>query len=202
MATYAVFVCMVLFSTLATTCYGAGISFASLNRTLDVIASPQLNQVLKGGEDNITVTWSLNSTVAVGTDTSYRTVSVKLCYAPISQKQRGWRKTEDHLNKDRTCQHKLVTRPYSPSTNNFTMVVSKDVPSATYFVRAYVLDEHHHEVGYGQSTDAKKTTNLFQVEAISGRHLSMDIASVCFSAFSVLSLAGFFWMEKRNAKTK
>jgi hypothetical protein len=200
MATHAVIVCMVLFSALATTCYGAGISFATLNKTLVVESSP-LNQVLKGGKDNITVTWSLNSTAAGG-DTAYKTVSVKLCYAPISQKQRGWRKTEDHLNKDRTCQHKLVTRPYSASSNTFTMVISKDVPSATYFVRAYVLDEHHHEVAYGQSTDAKKTTNLFEVEAISGRHLSMDIASICFSAFSVLSLAGFFWMEKRSAKTK
>jgi hypothetical protein len=200
MATHAVIVCMVLFSALVTICYGAGISFATLNKTLVVESSP-LNQVLKGGKDNITVTWSLNSTAAGG-DTAYKTVSVKLCYAPISQKQRGWRKTEDHLNKDRTCQHKLVTRPYSASSNTFTMVISKDVPSATYFVRAYVLDEHHHEVAYGQSTDAKKTTNLFEVEAISGRHLSMDIASICFSAFSVLSLAGFFWMEKRSAKTK
>ncbi|KAJ4712434.1 High-affinity nitrate transporter [Melia azedarach] len=35
---------------------------------------------------------------------------------------------------------------------------------------------------------------------ITGRHVSLDITSVCFSAFSVVSLFGFFFLEKRKAK--
>ncbi|KAL8123404.1 hypothetical protein AgCh_011392 [Apium graveolens] len=134
-----------------------------------------------------------------GTDSAYKTVKVKLCYAPISQKDRGWRKTEDELKKDRTCQHKIVTRPYNASTN-FTSTIARDFPSATYFVRAYVFDAKDKEVAYGQATDDAKKTNLFEVEAITGRHASLDIASVCFSVFSVVSLAGFFYLEKRKAR--
>ncbi|CAI0451593.1 unnamed protein product [Linum tenue] len=58
------------------------------------------------------------------------------------------------------------------------------------------------ELGYGETTDAKKTTNLFQVEAISGRHATLDIVSICFSVFSVVSLFGFFYNEKRKGKAE
>ena len=145
------------------------------------------------------MTWSFNKTFPAGTDSAYKTVKVKLCYAPISQENRPWRKTKDELNKDRTCQHKIVSRPYSPSTNTFTWTIERDIPSATYFVRAYVFDAEDKEVAYGQATDAANKTHLFEVEAITGRHASLDIASVCFSVFAIVSLAGFFYLEKRKA---
>ncbi|XP_057787911.1 high-affinity nitrate transporter 3.1-like [Salvia miltiorrhiza] len=188
----------ILISCLAATCYG--ITFSSLQRTLDVTASPQSGQVLKAGEDNITVTWSVNTSFPAGTDSSYKTVKVKLCYAPISQKDRGWRKTVDIMKKDKTCQHLIVSRPYTSSNNTITYTVKRDVPTATYFIRAYVFNAAAEEVGYGQTTDAHKTTNLFSVDAVSGRHVSLDIASVCFSAFSIVSLFGFFFLEKRKSK--
>ncbi|KAL8123403.1 hypothetical protein AgCh_011391 [Apium graveolens] len=152
--------------------------------------------VLKAGEVNITVTWSFNKTLSAGTDSAYKTVKVKLCYAPISQKDRGWPKTEDELKKNRTCQHKIVTKPYNASTNSFTWTIARDIPSATYFVRAYVFDAKDKEVAYGQATDAAKKTNLFEVEAMA----SLDIASMCFSVFSVVSLADFFYLEKGKAR--
>jgi hypothetical protein len=55
-------------------------------------------------------------------------------------------------------------------------------------------------VAYGQSTSSDKTTNLFEIQAITGRHVSLDIASACFSGFSVVSLVFFFYMEKRMAR--
>ncbi|KAF3437540.1 hypothetical protein FNV43_RR20294 [Rhamnella rubrinervis] len=175
--------------------------FSSLKRTLIVTASPKPGQVMKAGEDQITVNWALNETFPAGTDTDYKTVKVKLCYAPISQVDRAWRKTEEHLNKDKTCQFKIVARPYSATNQSFDWTVKRDTPLGTYFVRAYVFNSDDVEVAYGQTTDAKKTTNLFDVQPITGRHVSLDIASVCFSAFSVLSLAGFFIAEKRKAKS-
>lgn len=157
--------------------------------------------MLKSGEANITVTWSFNKTFPAGTDSAYKTVKVKLCYAPVSQKDRGWRKTKDELKKDRTCQHKIVERPYKPSRNSVTWTIERDIPQATYFVRVYVFNAEDKEVAYGQSTNTAKKTNLFEVEAITGRHVSLDIASVCFSVFSIVSLAGFFYLEKRKART-
>ncbi len=74
------------------------------------------------------------------------------------------------------------------------------MPGATYFVRAYAYNSDNVEVAYGQTTDTHKTTNLFEIQAITGRHVSLDIASACFSGFSVVSLIGFFVAEKRRAK--
>ncbi|KAL3642305.1 hypothetical protein CASFOL_013120 [Castilleja foliolosa] len=183
------------------TCNG-NVLFSSLNRTLVVTASPSPpGQVLKAGEDTITVTWSYNSTFPSGSDSNYRTVKIMLCYAPESQQDRAWRKTVDNLKKDKTCQHKIVSRPYSRSGNNtFTYTVLKDIPTASYFVRAYALDAHDTQLAYGQTTNAEKKTNLFGIQAITGRHVSLDIASICFSGFSILSLFGFFFVEKRKAK--
>ena len=201
MAIQGFLVATILISCLSITCYA--VTFSSLKNSLVVTASPHAasgKDILKAGEAKITVTWALNTTVASGSDSSYKTVKVKLCYAPVSQKDRGWRKTVDNLKKDKTCQHKIVARPYSATNNSFTWTVKRDVPTATYFVRAYAVDAADVEVAYGQSTDAHKTTNLFMIESISGRHISLDIASVCFSAFSIVSLFGFFYMEKRKAK--
>ncbi|KAL0335781.1 UNVERIFIED_CONTAM: High-affinity nitrate transporter 3.1 [Sesamum radiatum] len=187
-----------LLSCLVATC--CGVTFSSLQDTLIVTASPQPRQVLKAGEDKITVTWALNTSFPAGIDSAYKTIKVKLCYAPISQQDRAWRKTVDNLKKDKTCQHKIVAKPYSSSNNTFTWTVQRDVPTATYFVRAYAHNSADEEVAYGQTTDFHKSTNLFEVQAISGRHMSLDVASVCFSAFSIVSLFGFFYLEKRKAK--
>ncbi|CAI9754653.1 unnamed protein product [Fraxinus pennsylvanica] len=137
-------VASLLLSCLASTSYGA--TFSSLQKTIVVSASHQQGKVLKAGEDEITVTWSYNNSFPAGTDSAYKTVKLKLCYAPVSQQDRAWRKTEDDLEKDKTCQHNIVSRPYSPSKSNITWTVKRDVPTATYFVRAYAYNSADEEV--------------------------------------------------------
>ncbi|KAL3835256.1 hypothetical protein ACJIZ3_009992 [Penstemon smallii] len=161
----------ILLSCLVVTSYG--VSFSSLQQTLIVTASPQLGQVLKAGEDQITLTWSLNTTYAAGIDLAYKTIKVKLCYALISQKDREWRKTEDDLAKDKTCQHEI----------------------------SLAYNSADEEVSFGQTTDYHKTTSLLEVQAISGRTVPLDIASICFSVFSIASLFGFYLLEKKRART-
>ncbi|KAK1359645.1 High-affinity nitrate transporter [Heracleum sosnowskyi] len=182
-------------------CYASEL-FSNLKKSILVTSSAKHGQVLKSGEANITVTWSFNKTFPAGADSTYKTVKVKLCYAPISQKDRGWRKTKDELKKDRTCQHKIVKRKYEASKNSVTWTIERDIPKATYFVRVYVFNAEDKEVAYGQTTNTAKKTNLFEVEAITGRHASLDIASVCFSVFSIVSLAGFFYLEKRKGSSQ
>ncbi|GAB4860634.1 hypothetical protein Ancab_035796 [Ancistrocladus abbreviatus] len=192
----------IVISSLVAVCYGDVINFADLQRTIYVSASPHQGQVLKAGVDQITVTWGLNQSLTAGSvDSVYKTTKLKLCYAPISQKDRPWRKTvNDNLAKDKTCQFIIVSRPYTPSISTFNWTVTKDIPTAVYFVRAYAFNAQSKEVAYGQTTDATKSANLFQVQGISGRHASIDIASGVFSAFSLVSLAFFFYWEKRKAK--
>ncbi|PSR96724.1 High-affinity nitrate transporter 3.1 like [Actinidia chinensis var. chinensis] len=198
MAAHGFLLASLVLSFLAEICYG--VTFSSLQRTLVVTSSTKAGEVLKAGQDQLTVTWSFNETFPAGTDSAYKTVKVKLCYAPVSQVDRAWRKTVDNLDKDKTCQFKVVAKPYSPSNNSFTWTVEKDIPTATYFVRAYVYNSNGDAAAFGQTTDAHKTINLFEIQAITGRHVSLDIASVCFSAFSIVSLFGFFYMEKRKGK--
>ncbi|KAA8542236.1 hypothetical protein F0562_023628 [Nyssa sinensis] len=126
-------------------CYG--VTFSSLQRTLVVTASPTPGQVVKAGEDQITVTWSFNQTFP-GTDSAYKTIKVMLCYAPISQVDRAWRNTVDNLAKDKTCQFQIVAKPYSPSNNSFTWTIEKDIPQATYFVRSYAYNSDSSEAAY------------------------------------------------------
>ncbi|GAB2223703.1 hypothetical protein Droror1_Dr00004443 [Drosera rotundifolia] len=184
-------------------CHGAVLTFSDLQRSLLVSASPPPQQVLKAGEDQITVTWALNQsfTGANTVSSTYKTITVKLCYAPISQVDRPWRKTVNtNLAKDKTCQYTIVSRPYNSRYDTFTWTITRDVPTATYFVRAYTYNADGAEVAYGQTTNANKTTNLFEVRGISGRHVSLDIASAVFSGFSLISLFGFFFLEKRKTK--
>lgn len=129
-------------------------------------------------------------------------MKVKLCYAPISQVDRKWRRTVDNLKKDKTCQFTIYDKPYEKNVEGFKWEIEKDTPTATYFVRAYAYDSVDEEIAFGQTTNDKKRDNLFKVHGISGRHVSIDIASICFSGFALLSLVGFFVIEKRQAKVK
>ncbi|KAL5993947.1 hypothetical protein ACLOJK_038304 [Asimina triloba] len=131
--------------------------------------------VPRAGEDIITVIWGLNGTTHRGVDSQYEKVKVE---------------------------HEIIDRPYTQSNKQVSIdwMIKKDVPTATYFVRAYVVDDSGKEGAYGQNSVKNKATNLFSVQGTSGRHASLDIAAACFSAFAVVSLFGFFYEEKRKAK--
>jgi High-affinity nitrate transporter accessory len=72
-------------------------------------------------------------------------VKVLLCYAPISQTDRKWRKTNNDLKKDKTCQFKIIKEAY-PGSGKYEYLVDREVPSASYFVRAYALDDSDTQV--------------------------------------------------------
>ncbi|KAG5375365.1 hypothetical protein IGI04_039961 [Brassica rapa subsp. trilocularis] len=153
------------------------------------------------GVDKLSITWKVSSTATK--EPEFKAIKVKLCYAPASQVDRPWRKTENELFKDKSCPHKISSWSYDPAMKagqSFDYTLERDIPTGTYFVRAYAVDTKDHEVAFGQSTNEDKTTNIFSVQAISGRHKSLDIASVCFSVFSVVALLVFFVNEKRKAK--
>jgi len=181
----------------------AGVHFSSLPNTLGVIATINssttiLPNVAMAGIEEVVVSWWVKQS-STPVDSEYRNVKVKLCFAPVSQVDRAWRKTNDDLKKDKTCQFDILEQPYNNS-NTTTWTVKRDVPKGTYFVRAYALNALGSEVAYGQSTNKNKTSNLFMVEPISGRHVSLDITTVVLSAFSIVSLFGFFIVEKWSAR--
>ncbi|CAH2078047.1 unnamed protein product [Thlaspi arvense] len=175
--------------------------FTDLQNSLEVTAKPIRDDlVLEAGKGMVRITWKLKSSAKVDADAAFKSVEVKLCYAPISQVDRPWRSTHNELFKDKSCPHKIVSKPHDKTPQSLDWTIERDIPIGTYFVRAYAVDANGHEVAYGQSSSVEKTTNLFSVQAISGRHASLDIASVCFSVFSVVALSVFFLKEKRKVK--
>ncbi|GMH31430.1 hypothetical protein Nepgr_033273 [Nepenthes gracilis] len=74
------------------------------------------------------------------------------------------------------------------------------MPTAAYFIRAYAYGSVNKEVAFGQTMGAAKSTNLFKIQGIWDRHMSLDLTAAVFSALSVVSLFGFFSLEKRKAK--
>ncbi|EFJ20946.1 hypothetical protein SELMODRAFT_152440 [Selaginella moellendorffii] len=204
----AVFDCVLLvsiaFLALARSVHG-GVSFASLPRSLVVTVAMNeqgrfLNSV-ESGKDRLLINWSVNSSVPA--PTNFKNIKLKLCYAPPSQENRGWRKSTDDLKKDKTCQFDIATQSYAGAAGNSTeWLISKDIPGALYFVRAYAINSTGSQVAYGQSTNAAKTENIFTVIPITGRPKSLYIATACFSLFSVGSLAIFFTIERKLAAAK
>ncbi|XP_062219522.1 high-affinity nitrate transporter-activating protein 2.1-like [Phragmites australis] len=173
----------------------AGVLLSTLTRALAVTASPSPGQVLHAGEDTIKVTWSLNTTEPAGNDAAYKNVKVNLCYAPVSQKDRGWRKSNDDLSKDKACQFKVTQQAYTAgAAGSFEYLLARDIPTGSYYVRAYALDASGTQVAYGQTGPAA----AFDIAGITGIHTSIKVAAGVFSAFSVVSLAFFFVIESRK----
>ena len=157
--------------------------------------------VLYAGEDTITVTWRLNASAPAGADAGYKAVKVTLCYAPASQEDRGWRKANDDLSKDKACQFEIAQpQPYAyaaagPGTRTLRYRVARDVPSASYHVRAYALDVSGAPVGYGQSAPAY----YFRVTGVMGVHASLRVvAAAVLSALSIDAVSFFAVVEKRR----
>uniref|UniRef100_N1QVH9 Uncharacterized protein n=1 Tax=Aegilops tauschii TaxID=37682 RepID=N1QVH9_AEGTA len=87
-----------------------------------------------------------------------------------------------------------VTQQAYPGTGKVEYRVALDIPTATYYVRAYALDASGTQVAYGQTAPAA----AFNVVSITGVTTSIKVAAGVFSTFSVVSLAFFFFIEKRK----
>ncbi|KAL4584878.1 hypothetical protein LXL04_009488 [Taraxacum kok-saghyz] len=171
---------LLLLSCFAASSYAHNVRFSNLNHSLIVTVSTTPGQVLRAGEDQVTITWLYNTSYT-GSDANYTTVEAWLCYAPVSQTGRDDRKTDDSLDNDKTCPFEITDGPYRRSNNSFVWTVPRDIPTATYFVRVYALRSKDHETAYGQSTDALKTTSLFQVNGtVSNQEVSAAVIGGSF----------------------
>ncbi|BBN09806.1 hypothetical protein MPTK1_4g22870 [Marchantia polymorpha subsp. ruderalis] len=187
-----------------------GVLFSTLPRTMNIEARIEsqgtTSGVAKAGEDTLLVSWGLNTELSPSVDDDYVDVQLRLCFAPVSQKDRSWRKTDDDLHRDKTCTIDICSHPwYSAASDGSVWKLAKDIPGATYFVRVYATDRDGTELAYGQTTDANKTTNLITVDPYTGRHASIDLASLVLSAISLGVLFVFLFVEAldhRNVKKK
>ncbi|KAI3759434.1 hypothetical protein L6452_07251 [Arctium lappa] len=167
---------LLLISCFATASYAHNVHLSALNQSLIVSTLPAPDKVLKTGVDQVTITWSYNQTLPTASDSNYTTVEVKLCYAPVSQSGRDDRKTDDNLDNDKTCPFDITDGPYKRSNSSFIWTIPRDIPTATYFVRVYVINAKNHEIAYGQSTNAVKASSLFQIEGVADDQVQASAA--------------------------
>ncbi|XP_076934225.1 high-affinity nitrate transporter 3.1-like [Bidens hawaiensis] len=156
---------LLLLSCFIVASYAHNVHLSTLNQSLIVSDSATPDQVLRAGVNTLTITWAYNTNLTVS-EANYTTIEAKLCYAPVSQTGRDDRKTDDNLDFDKTCPFDITNGTYKHANNTFTWPIPKDTPSATYFVRVYVINAKNHEIAYGQTTNDQKTTNLFQVDGV------------------------------------
>ncbi|KAI7754801.1 hypothetical protein M8C21_018800 [Ambrosia artemisiifolia] len=180
---------LLILSCFTVACYAHNVHLSTLNQSLIVTASATPGQVLKAGTDAITITWAFNPNLTVS-DANYTTVEAKLCYAPVSQTGRDDRKTDDNLDFDKTCPFDITDEPYKRSNNTFIWTIPRDTPTATYFVRVYVINAKNHEIAYGQNTNASKATNLIQIDGVVSEQKDSAAWPVIGNSFGYY---GFAW---------
>lgn len=174
-----------------------------------VALKPNASSVLKYNADTLTVTWKLNESYA-GNDTKYKSVFIKLCFGSMSATDRPWRKNNDNLMKSKTCKYAIKRQDYTAAGSSVTYKLVDTIPSAFYFVRVFVMNTTvaeaslpgHNAVALGSSTDKNRMTNLFTVEAYTGRSTGITIGIICFSIASYALLIGFFLVERMMKKNK
>ncbi|XP_020166199.1 probable high-affinity nitrate transporter-activating protein 2.2 [Aegilops tauschii subsp. strangulata] len=161
---------------------GAVAYLSKLPVTLDVTASPSPGQ----GATIISYVYALFLTRMK----KYSNSKSNQNYAPLSQREHESRKTHENLDKDKTCQYKVTEQPYTGAGGKVEYRVALDIPTATYYVRAYALDASGTQVAYGQTL----RTATFNIVSIRGINTSIKVASGVFSTFSAVSLVFFFFI--------
>ncbi|EAZ31107.1 hypothetical protein OsJ_15203 [Oryza sativa Japonica Group] len=176
----------------------AGARLSALAKALVVEASPRAGQVLHAGEGrhhrDMVAESEGGGGRRPGRIPGYKAVKVTLCYAPASQVGRGWRKAPRRPEQGQgRVSSRSPQQPYD-GAGKFEYTVARDVPTASYYVRAYALDASGARVAYGETAPSAS----FAVAGITGVTASIEVAAGVLSAFSVAALAVFLVLENKK----
>lgn len=145
---------------------------------------------LTPGKDKLTIQWGFNSTMysaAVAANaanssvpipkyfTQAAAVQLKVCFTKSSQLLRPWRATKPDVVKNKQCLKLVAKKPISGKFNSSTLglgplngtpdsmtwPIPKILPTAVYYVRAFILDANGTFLGYG---DSSGTSGFFMTE--------------------------------------
>ncbi|GHP07127.1 high affinity nitrate transporter [Pycnococcus provasolii] len=138
-----------------------------------------------------------NVTIALSTEedtADWSTVTLRLCYAPISQVDRKWRSTKDNVQGNTQCKQpglkKIATIPWESGTNTleYTFQPSQNVAEAIYFIEALVQNANETYVAKGFSGEKA----FFQVIGWEAVDAGLITAAAVLSALSWASLGIYF----------
>ena len=143
-----------------------------------------------GGKDDFV---KIHVTTTEATD-SFKTVTLRLCYAPESQKDRKWRKTKDNFKKNNQCKQpglakiKTMDWPAGQKEVSYDFKPDENVAEASYFVEAYVQDADSKYVAWGSS----KASSHFYIFAWEAIDAGLQTACIILSCISWASLGGYW----------
>uniref|UniRef100_A0A0D9VTB8 NIF system FeS cluster assembly NifU C-terminal domain-containing protein n=1 Tax=Leersia perrieri TaxID=77586 RepID=A0A0D9VTB8_9ORYZ len=102
-----------------------------------------------------------------GSDATFKSVKVKLCYVPASRIDRGWRKANDDLHKDKACRFKVTG-----GNSAFDYAVARDISTASYFT---------HLAAASASTPPAAGGGLYSVETyeLTAENVDRVLDNVC-----------------------
>merc|ERR1711918_140393 len=127
---------------------------------------------------------------------SFDSVTLRACYAPVSQKDRKWRKTKDSFKKNNQCKQpglakiKKMDWPAGNTTVEYEFKPDENVAEGTYFVEAYVQDKDDKYLAKG---DSRKTA-VFNIQAWEAIDAGLQTACAILSVLSWVSLGGY-WLK-------
>jgi hypothetical protein len=104
------------------------------------------------------------------------TVSLKACYSNYSAEDRPWRKYNDNISKSKRCPF-LIAKGLDPESGNATWMPNANVPTATYFIRAFVNRKNPTNPETPIIVATGISMGFFKVEAIDSTPTNMKIAS-------------------------
>ena len=176
----------------------ANTKYMDVKGVIDV-STPSTKQITTGELSTMTAASGENVTITVTTTENtadWSTVTLRLCYAPESQKDRKWRKTKDNFKKNTQCKQpglaKIAKLDWPTGTTSLTHTFKPDenVAEGIYFVEAFAQDANKNYLAKGNSKE-KAFFKIIGWEAVDS---GLIAAAAILSALSWTSLAAY-WVK-------
>lgn len=160
---------------------------------MDMTKEPPYSEVQAGTPDEA---GSVAIELSTAEDTSsWATVTLRLCYAPVSQVNRKWRKAKPTVEGNNACKQpglkKIATIPWEAGTTTleYTFQPDPNVAAAVYFVEALAQDA---EGAYLAKGSTGETGPFFQVLAWAAVDTGLIAAASVLSVLSWTSFIAYF----------
>jgi len=136
-------------------------------------------------------------------DLSAKSLRFQACYGAPAQKDRPWRKSNDVIDKDKSCPYIVKDYPLNSTNGNYTFSwpLPKNTTKATWYAQVLVQCQNGTKVSYCQY-DSTVNQTFWGTNIINSTPQSLIIATAILAAIGPLFLAAFFIKDNLMNKKK
>eukprot|EP00775_Hariotina_reticulata_P008663 gene8663-8844_t len=164
--------------------------------------SAACNQPLLGADakDKLQVTAALKSGPLKTIDNlPAKRVVVRACYTKPSIADRPWRKSNDVIDKDKSCPFTIKSADMTNSSYTFEWPIPKNMTKAAWYAQVMVQCMNGTEPAFCQY-DTTKNQTYWGTTVINGTPTGMIVATAACSAVGPLFLASYFIKDMLTRK--